>query len=77
MTIFWERCSICDKHRPIKQCWLHPERDVCSYCCIICPERDECPNPVWFTRVQIRVSAKRREEKARALEELLKRLGSS
>jgi hypothetical protein len=44
---------------------------------MVCPERRECPHPVWFARIQVRTATMRREEKAKALEELLKRLGSS
>lgn len=77
MSFYWERCSICGKHRPTKQCWLHPERQVCPYCCIACPERSVCPNPVWYPELRASEPRRRgREEARRALEELLERLGT-
>ncbi len=48
MTIYWERCSVCGRHLPTKTCWLHPEQQVCVFCCVFCPERSVCPNPVWY-----------------------------
>lgn len=79
MSIYWERCDICGKHKPVKQCWLHPERNVCPYCCLACPERSMCPNPVWFPslRTAERIEKKEDEEARRALEELLRRLEAS
>ena len=80
MSIYWERCDICGRHRPTKPCWLHPERPVCPYCCLVCPERSVCPNPVWYPEVRLfvqRGDIKREEEgeeARRALEELLRRL---
>ena len=80
MSIFWERCDVCGRHRPTRQCWLHPERSVCPYCCIACPERPICPKPAWYP--QLRVSEARPErrppprggEARKALEDLLRRL---
>lgn len=82
MSIFWERCSICGRHYPLRQCWIHSERNVCVYCCIACTERNICPKPVWLpksrklhvTRVKPAEGAR---EARKALEELLKRLESS
>ncbi len=77
MTIFWERCSICGRHRPTRQCWLHPERSVCPYCCIACPERGACPRPAWYPNLRLAERSVGREEGGearKALEELLRRL---
>ncbi|KSW12346.1 hypothetical protein CF15_06290 [Pyrodictium occultum] len=79
MSIFWERCSICGRHYPVKQCWLHSERNVCPYCCLACPERSICPKPVWFPKLRRLYARRRQEERTeakKALEELLKRLES-
>ncbi|ALL01086.1 hypothetical protein Pyrde_1038 [Pyrodictium delaneyi] len=81
MSIFWERCSICGRHRPLRQCWIHSDRNICAYCCIACPERKVCPKPVWFPELrEPRITRDRSEERVearKALEELLKRLESS
>jgi len=75
LSLFWERCSICGRHRLVKECWLHPERNVCPYCCITCPERNDCPNPVWLPQLRIRVTRREaRKEAEKALEELLAKL---
>ncbi len=87
MTIYWERCDICGRHLPTKTCWLHPELSVCPHCCLLCPERNLCPNPAWFptlrlseVRVEAGASSSDRgsgmsvEEKRRKLEELLRKL---
>ena len=76
MSIFWERCDVCGRHRPLRQCWLHPERMVCPYCCIACPERSSCPRPAWFPGLRGAVPARgpSGREGEKALEELLKRL---
>ncbi len=80
MTFYWERCDICGRHKPTRQCWLHPERMVCAYCCIACPERNVCPHPVWFPSLRVaasRPAGRRRpgkEEARKALEELLRKL---
>jgi hypothetical protein len=78
LTIYWERCDVCGRHRPTRQCWLHPERNVCPYCCLSCPERHLCPRPAWFPHLRKVVAAKPmrrpREEAKRALEDLLKKL---
>ncbi len=83
MSIYWEKCDICGRHRPTRQCWLHPERSVCPYCCLACPERPQCPRPAWFP--SLRRSASRRtmgvaetkSEAKKALEELLRKLEES
>ncbi|WP_048061534.1 hypothetical protein [Hyperthermus butylicus] len=78
MSIYWERCSICGRHRPTRQCWLHPERIICPYCCLACPERSICPRPAWFPTLRhVQPAAKpqpKLEEARRALEELLRKL---
>ncbi|MET1102171.1 MAG: hypothetical protein ABWW69_06840 [Pyrodictiaceae archaeon] len=80
MTIFWERCSICGRYYPTKTCWLHPERNICPYCCLTCPEWNECPNRVWSPRITvtkkeaIEEKKEMREEAKAILEELLKKL---
>jgi hypothetical protein len=78
MTIYWERCDICGRHRPTRQCWLHPERNVCPYCCLSCPERQLCPKPAWFPNLKIvapvRHARRAREEARKALEDLLRKL---
>ncbi|AEM39755.1 hypothetical protein Pyrfu_1902 [Pyrolobus fumarii 1A] len=51
MVIYWERCSVCVRHLPTKTCWLHPELNVCAQCCVMCPERSICPNPVWYAEL--------------------------
>ncbi len=79
MSIYWERCDICGRHRPTRQCWLHPERSVCPYCCLACPERGHCPRPAWFPSLRGAVPRRiePREEAKKALEELLRKLESS
>ena len=82
MTFLWDRCDVCGRARPTRTCWLYPDRNACPYCCLACPERAQCPNPVWFPNLVTRVERPRRQparpqrvsEAARALEELLKRL---
>ena len=80
MTFLWDVCDTCTRRRPTRTCWLYPERSVCPYCCAACPERAQCPRPVWLTElVAPRPAAparqeRRRAEAAKALEELLKRL---
>jgi len=79
VSIYWERCDICGKHRPTKQCWLHPERSICPYCCLACPERDICTNPAWFPGLRLRDARthRRAEDARKALEELLRKLEES
>ncbi len=76
MSIFWERCSVCGRHRPLKQCWLHPERSVCPYCCIACPERSVCERPAWYPSIKAAVPRRGHEagKAQEVLEELLRRL---
>ncbi|MCE4614738.1 MAG: hypothetical protein F7B60_04330 [Desulfurococcales archaeon] len=47
-TLSWERCDICGRHGPVRECGLKPGLMVCPWCCLMCPERDNCPNPAWF-----------------------------
>ncbi len=76
MSIYWERCDVCGRHRPTRQCWLHPERSVCPYCCLACPERNQCPRPAWFPSLRgvVPRAAETKEEAKKALEELLRKL---
>ena len=81
MSFYWEKCDICGRRRPTRTCWLYPDRNVCPYCCLACPERDHCPNPVWFPNLRPAMprrprSPEKRETKEaiKALEELLKKL---
>ncbi len=78
MTIYWERCSICRKHKPVRQCTLWQDDMVCAECCLLCSHRGSCPAPAWFGefRTAVPVSERRREEARKALEDLLKRLES-
>ncbi len=76
MTIYWERCGVCGRHKPTRRCTLNPELRVCPRCCLACPKREVCPRPAWFPTIQ--VQARRRvspSDKERLLEELLSRLG--
>ncbi len=67
---------------PTLTCWLHPERQVCSSCCLMCSERNRCPKPVWFSELKLKsmeeVTVKEKkvaEEKIqKVLEELLGKL---
>lgn len=81
--MYWEYCSTCWRYLPTRTCWLHPEQQVCPYCCVACPERNMCPNPVWYSEFKIvieeRKPSRKVEEKGeavKALEELLKKLES-
>ena len=51
MTIYWERCNICGRYRPVKQCTMNPDLMVCIHCCLLCPLRNVCPKLVWILDV--------------------------
>ena len=78
MTIYWERCSICEKHQPTRQCWLVSSIMVCANCCIFCLDRSNCSNPVWIPTIKFEtkylVESRAKDETRKALEDLLKRL---
>ncbi len=77
LTIYWERCDICGRYHPLRQCTMDPELMVCVHCCIACPRREKCPNPVWglaYRRVVLKKAAPKIDEKKKLLEELLSKL---
>ncbi len=77
MTIYWERCSICGKYHVLKQCILDDDLMVCSYCCLSCPKRSICHNPVWLPvlKVALKTEVKpRRREAEKIILDLLSRL---
>jgi len=56
---------------------MDPELMVCVHCCIACPRREKCPNPVWgfaYRRVVVKKAAPKIDEKKKLLEELLSKL---
>ncbi len=78
MTIYWERCNLCGRHLPTKTCWLHPELQVCAFCCVFCPERNVCPNPVWYPEIgRIVRLVEEREAAASGFESIKARAGTA
>ena len=78
MTIYWERCGLCMKHRPSRQCGMDNSLMVCASCCVVCPKRSVCPRPVWLRDLGVAQVAERGAEpskREKILEELLSRLG--
>ncbi len=78
MTIYWERCGLCMKHKPARQCSMEPALMVCASCCVICPRRSTCPRPVWLRELGVVKPVEARaepSEREKILEELLSRLG--
>jgi len=76
VSIYWEKCSTCWRHHPVRQCWLHPEDMVCVYCCLACPERRGCPRPAWLRELKpVEAAGGGGAEAKKVLESLLERLG--
>jgi len=77
MTIYWERCSICGLHRPTRTCVMDEELMVCPHCCLACPRRNVCPNPVWKFEIPARKMKKTKKSEAqKVLMDLLSKLES-
>jgi len=79
MTIYWERCLVCGRYLPTRQCTLHSDISVCIHCCISCIERSSCPRVAWEISVaKPRVEARLKlEDKKKIMEELLSKLDMS
>ncbi|MET1160773.1 MAG: hypothetical protein ABWW65_07425 [Thermoprotei archaeon] len=81
LTIYWERCSVCGRYEPTRQCTMHNELMVCPHCCISCPLRSICPRPVWKLEIRVEkpVVAKtgiREDIKKKLMDELFSKLES-
>jgi hypothetical protein len=77
LTIYWERCDVCGRYLPTRQCTLHPELNVCIYCCLSCPERSRCPKPAWELKiVKLAKPSLSLEEKKKIMGELFSKLES-
>lgn len=71
MTIYWETCSLCFRHDPVKQCGLVSDVMVCIHCCISCIKREVCPRKAWVLETGERVVKKSlKEEVEKFLEEI-------
>ncbi|MEB3756343.1 MAG: hypothetical protein GSR79_05735 [Desulfurococcales archaeon] len=66
-TLAWERCDICGRHGPVRECSLKPGLMVCPWCCLTCPEREKCPNPVWFPNLKTVKRKTGREKRSRKI----------
>ncbi|MEB3786992.1 MAG: hypothetical protein GSR75_02665 [Desulfurococcales archaeon] len=62
-TLSWERCDICGRHGPVRECTLKPGLMVCPSCCLSCPLRDKCPKPAWFPELKRSVKQKSKTKK--------------
>ncbi|ADV65484.1 hypothetical protein Desmu_1187 [Desulfurococcus mucosus DSM 2162] len=74
MTIYWERCSVCGYHSPVKQCTLFPDLMVDAKCCLLCPKRGVCPKPAWRFEGLVERGVVSPDERRKLLVELLERL---
>lgn len=71
MSMYWESCSLCFRHNPVKQCGLVSDIMVCIYCCTTCVKREACPRKAWVFESEEKIARKGlKEEVEKFLEEI-------